>query len=135
MASHAKRVLIVDDSMDDVFLLHRALRRSGVEHVHSITSGAEAAKFVSGLAPYQYEIPPEIIFTDLHMNQVDGLELVRWLKRDPLLKNIPVIVLSGSHDPKKSEEIIEAGATAIYQKPSKHKDLVTLVGTIVQERF
>jgi CheY-like chemotaxis protein len=67
---------------------------------------------------------PAAIVLDLHMPGIDGLEVCRRLKRDPLTADIPVIILTGADDHGMETEALFAGAAAVLTKPCSPPRLV-----------
>jgi CheY-like chemotaxis protein len=130
---HTNNILIVDDSIEDIFLLENALHHCGLERVESLTSGGDAAKYVAGLPPYQFRKIPDLIFIDIKMRGVDGFDLIQWLHRDPAFQMIPMIVLSGSIDPDEKTKALSLGATAFYEKPQSNDELITIVEKVWHE--
>jgi len=81
-----KKILIVDDEKDALFILEKELASRGYS-VISADNGSDALK----LAKSQY---PDIIILDIWMPEMDGTEVAAKLQEDPKTKNIPVIYLS-----------------------------------------
>src|SRR5580765_7989186 len=87
-----KTILLVEDNKHDQFFFLSALREIPSASLYYVANnGADALKRLE-IASYV----PDIIFTDLYMPLVDGLEFIAELKKNPLLKNIPVVVFSSA---------------------------------------
>jgi CheY-like chemotaxis protein len=102
-------VLVTADDDEDIrMLVTRSLRKAGHE-VIAVADGLE------GLAAVRKHHPDAVI-TDIDMPHMTGLQLCREIRRDPELKHIPVVVVSGSID---TEDIhaLEAGVTVVIAKP------------------
>jgi CheY-like chemotaxis protein len=127
------QILIVDDNPNDVYLLHKALRKCGIQTVASLASGEEAAKFMAGLSPYENRLMPDLIFLDFKMTGVDAPELIRWLQRDPFSCQIPIVVLSGTMSPDQQKSAIEVGARAVFEKPNEFGELVSIVEKVIAD--
>jgi signal transduction histidine kinase/DNA-binding response OmpR family regulator len=89
----AIRVLVVDDHQTNVRVLTRQLQLWGME-VRAAESGAEALELLSSLPAR-----PDVIVTDMHMPEMDGVAFARALKADPRWARIPVVLLSSGFMP------------------------------------
>jgi CheY-like chemotaxis protein len=127
ISQRAIKVLIVDDDSLDIYLLHKTLRRLGIENVESLRTGEDASKYIVGLAPFEDRLLPDVIFLDLKMNGIDGFEFISFVKRNPLFRNIPLIVLSGSTDPRDREKALHLGASAFFQKTSELDEMKAML--------
>jgi signal transduction histidine kinase/CheY-like chemotaxis protein/HPt (histidine-containing phosphotransfer) domain-containing protein len=87
------RALVVDDHATNVRILTRQLERWGM-HVESADSGARALEWMA-----QAPSPPDIVITDMHMPQMDGLALARALKANQDWQAIPIVLLSSGFMP------------------------------------
>jgi chemotaxis family two-component system response regulator Rcp1 len=113
----ATEILIVEDNPADAKLAAEALlEASASTHVTIKPTGEEAIAFLQDpLAPRN-----DLIFMDLHLPGKGGLEVLAELQRDTRLKNIPVVILTGSIDPK---ELAELKKYQNFQHLIKPKDL------------
>ena len=102
-------LLVIDDSEHSRELLERYLARQG-HRVLTATSGIEALEILG-------RMPVDLIFLDLVMPEMSGLELLSHLKADPLLRAVPVIVVSGISETSGVIRCIEAGAEDYLNKP------------------
>jgi CheY-like chemotaxis protein len=114
------RILLAEDSTDTRLLLHYVLEWEGFE-VTGVEDGAAALKSLA-------EGQPDLLLTDLMMPQVDGLELIRRVRAQEALADLPIVAMSAdrSHH---LEQASATGATAIITKPL---DVDHLVDTIIQ---
>jgi CheY-like chemotaxis protein len=102
-------VLVTAEDDEDIrMLVARSLRKAG----HEVITTANGA---DGLAAVRRHHPDAVI-TDIDMPYMTGLQLCREIRRDPELRHIPVVVVSGSLD-FGDKHALEAGATAIISKP------------------
>ncbi len=110
-------ILIVDDEPDLRFLLRIILEQAS----HTVV---EASHGQQALERMQAE-RPELIMTDLMMPVMDGKELIRRLKLDPNLRDVPVVLVTAVPEP-------GAGADAIIRKPFGPIEILTKVEELVR---
>jgi CheY-like chemotaxis protein len=72
--------------------------------------------------------PPDLILCDMNMPVMAGLQTLAEIRRDPLLKNIPVVMTTGGAGGEDEHEALRAGAQAVLLKPFRNEDLFALVG-------
>jgi two-component system response regulator len=112
------RVLVIEDNADDRELLLRQLRKSGMDsHVKFISNGQEALDFLT--RPREIPLTEELIaiFLDLKLPSLSGLELLRRVRRQDELQDIPVIVMTSSNDPNDLDECRRLKVTNYVSKP------------------
>lgn len=114
-------VLLVEDNGDDEFLALRALRKLGYKNVAVARDGKEAITMLIGDEsagkPAQMDPPPAIILLDLRLPKLDGLEVLRELRRCERTRDSQVYVLTSSEDPYDREICTNLGALAFIPKP------------------
>ena len=99
-------LLLVDDSMDDIFLTKEALKDNGIIlSMNEVYDGEQALKYMRAEAPYENRHLPDLILLDINMPKKNGLEVLKELKEDDRFKHIPIIILTTSRD---DEEIMSA---------------------------
>lgn len=99
-------ILLVEDSPTDVLLAQEALETAKVlNHLHVAIDGVEAMQYLRRQPPYEKASRPDLILLDLNLPRKDGREVLAEIKDDPLLKTIPVVVLTTS---KAEEDILRA---------------------------
>ena len=90
-------VLLVEDNQDDVELTLEALRDSRVHmNIHVVENGLAAIAFLRGEGAYAEKPRPDLILLDLNLPVMDGREVLKAMRDDPHLTDIPVVVLTTS---------------------------------------
>jgi len=117
------RILIVDDNQVNHQILRVLLERDN-HQVSSVFNGQEAIEKLKNLCV-------DLIITDVNMPIMDGLELLRRLRNDPHLGNIPVIVLTASGQSQIPTIASQEGATGFLTQPFSSWELKKLVSDCV----
>lgn len=114
-------ILLVEDNSDDEELTLRAMKQQNVRNdVVVARDGAEALDYLFGTGSYvgrDVNDRPEVVLLDLKLPKVDGLEVLRRIRKDERTKILPVVILTSS---KEEEDIINSyslGANSYIQKP------------------
>lgn len=119
------RVLVAEDNEDHRFLTMRALRDvKGVRiDVEGVRDGEEVLAYVQQQGAYKGKPLPHVIFLDLRMPRLSGLEVLERLKGDPALACIPVVVLTSSDRAEDVDAAYRLGTNSYVTKPSLGTDL------------
>ena len=89
----------MEDSPTDVLLAQEALEQARVLNtLHVVSDGVEAMDYLRRQTPFENAVRPDLILLDLNLPRKDGREVLAEVKADPLLKRIPVVVLTTSQD-------------------------------------
>ena len=106
-------IVVVEDNDDDSYLLTRQLVRAQIDdQVTVFGNGEEAHDHL-----LQASHPPLVVFLDLRLPGLSGIEILERLRLVPRLKTLPVIVMTGSLDPEDVKECGRLGVTAYLPKP------------------
>ena len=125
MSDDLKTVIVVEDEPDAAELFAEMMRVSGFR-VFKTYSSTPAISLIN-------KEQPDVVILDIMMPDISGLEVLRFMRRDPQLKNIPVIVVSARSMPSDIKEGLEAGATIYLTKPVGYLDLKKSVDQVMQE--
>jgi len=124
-------ILVADDDSNDLFLLVKSIEKSGLGHsVIAVINGQEAVDYLSGKPPYNDRIQtplPDLFLLDLKMPRMNGFEVLLWLQGEEALKQIPVVVLSGSILEKDKAEALGLGAREYCVKPATGDEYIQFV--------
>lgn len=114
-------VLIVEDNPHDLEMAIRALRAHNLANkVMTLSDGASALDFIFGRGEFEGRDPnhtPKVVFLDLKIPKVDGVEVLRQMKSSPLTKMIPVVILTSSAEDRDRIESYELGVNSYVVKP------------------
>jgi two-component system response regulator len=121
MSEAAVEILIVEDNPNDLELTLRALKRSNVaNHVVSIDDGEEALDFLFARGRYgdrKTDDTPRVVFLDLKLPKVDGIEILRAMRSDPRTRMIPVVIITSSAEERDRAATYAIGANSFVVKP------------------
>jgi CheY-like chemotaxis protein len=112
-------VLIVDDQPFFTTMLRTVLQQQGFR-VFVANSGPDGIKLAK-------KNPPEIIVLDIEMPGMDGFAVCEKLREDAALKNIPIVILTGTNNPKLNEKAFKAGADITALKSLSAERLVNMI--------
>ncbi len=114
-------VLYVEDEENDVFLMQLAFERAGrPAPLVVVSDGAEAVNYLSGNGHPGGARPdclPCLVLLDLNLPMMSGFEVLCWIRSQPALKALPVVIFSSSGQPKDKERAQELGASDYLVKP------------------
>jgi CheY-like chemotaxis protein len=133
--SPLKPILVVEDSTEDFTALGRAFRKHALQNpVLRCEDGDQALEYLQGYGklPQWPSSLPAIVLLDLNMPGTDGREVLKTIKQDPRLHNIPVVIFTTSSNAKDVEECYRLGANSYLTKPVSYPGLEEKVRLIVQ---
>lgn len=117
----ADLILIAEDNEDHVVLLRRSLQKGALLNpVFVVHDGEEAISYLKGEGKYadRYEYPlPSLLLLDLKMPRKNGFEVLEWIREQPGLRRLRVVVLTTSDAPNDIDRAYELGANAFMVKP------------------
>ena len=123
-------ILLVEDNPKDVELIFAALRKSNLANeVVVARDGAEALDYLYRRGKFQSRNAdlPIVIFLDLKMPKVDGLEVLKQMKSDAALKVVPVVMLTSSREEADLVKSYELGVNAYVVKPVGFQQFVDAI--------
>lgn len=126
MPEAQKTVVVVEDETDAAEMFAEMMRVSGFRVLKSHSS-------TPAINIIQAE-KPDIVILDVMMPDVSGLEVLKFMRRDPTLSNIPVIVVSAKSMPGDIKTGLEAGASVYLTKPVGFLDLKQAVEKVLQPK-
>ena len=123
-------ILLVEDSNDDTFLIRDAFKRQGwTSELEVVRDGVEAIEYLQGSGPYadrsRFKLP-DLMLLDLKIPYFDGFQLLAWVKRQPGLRDLPVVISSDCDYVEDANKAYRLGAHSYFVKTNGFSDLVKL---------
>ncbi len=124
-------ILHVEDDENEIILQRHAFKAAGVVNpVHVASDGQQAINYLT-LAIKDIHLPahplPRLVLLDLNLPLKSGLDVLHWIRQQPQLRGLPIIILTSSEDPTDIQRVYELGANSFVVKPSDHEDRVEMV--------
>ena len=128
-------VLLVEDDLNDIFLVKRAFKRARLQSpLQVVTDGQEAIHYLRGVGKYadrETHPLPTLIVMDIKMPRKTGFEVLEWVKgQGRPLRRIPVVIVSSSDNPADINQAYELGANAYMVKPMNYREVEHLFQSI-----
>ena len=123
-------ILLAEDEEDYVLLIRHAFAQAGISNpLHVVWNGGEAIAYLKGEGKYanRDEYPlPDLFLLDIKMPRVNGFEVLSWMKQQPGLASLRVLVLTSSADLRDVNEAYRLGANSFLVKPLDFQDFTSL---------
>ena len=124
-------ILLAEDDPNDVLLIQRAFEKTNIANpIQVVRDGEEAVAYLSGegqFADRDRHPLPLLLLMDLKMPRKSGLEVLEWVRRQPGLKRLPVVVLTSSNQSPDINRAYDLGANSYLVKPAGFDSLLDLV--------
>lgn len=133
MHAQVRTILLVDDSERDVELTLEALRAENLANgVVVACDGADALDYLFRRGKWAEREPglPSVVLLDIKMPRVDGLEVLRQIRADPVMKALPVVLVTSSKEEPDLREGYRLGTNAYIVKPVVVEDFLRAVGSL-----
>jgi CheY-like chemotaxis protein len=131
MSDAQRTVLLVEDKADDVLLIRRAWAKAGIANpLQVVTDGDQAVSYLAGEQAYsdrkQYSLPI-LVLLDLKLPCRSGLEVLEWVRQQPGLRRLPVVVLTSSQESSDINRAYDLGANSYLVKPVEFAPLLEMM--------
>jgi len=124
-------ILLVEDNEDDVFALKWAVKKAQIPNpVHLASDGQKAIDYLAAIGGINPR--PLLVLLDLKLPYKSGIEVLTWIRQQPNLAEIPVVILSGSDEARDHKATSELGAKAYLVKPPSPEDLLKVLALSAQ---
>lgn len=129
-------ILLVEDNADDELLALRALKKTDVPNDVVVTrDGQEALDYIFGQGKFQgrdIRLLPKVVFLDLKLPKLDGLEVLRKIRQDERTKRLPVVLLTSSDEAQDMKAGYDIGVNSYINKPVDFDEFVSQVKLLGQ---
>ena len=124
------RIMVIDDDIDDQLILKDYFNEAGIpEHeAYFFANGRSGVEYLAGV---KTDGLPEVIVLDMNMPIMNGVQTLLYLKQDPGLRKIPVIIYSTSDNDQEKRKGLSLGATEYIVKPMGYSEGLEIVRRIV----
>lgn len=123
-----KKILIIDDDLRHDKMMSYLLLSKGFDVIYAL-SGQEA------LEKLRLKVidKPDLILMDIMMPQMDGFETFKEIRKEPDLKDTPIIMLTALSDPQNMEKAISIGAIDYIEKPFSPSDVISRIKKVLEK--
>lgn len=128
--NEAKRILLVEDSPNDVELTLSALEKHNLANeVVVVNDGEEALNYIYRRGRFRLRAPgePVVVLLDIKLPKVDGLQVLQELRSNPALRGLPVVMLTSSREERDIVQSYDLGVNAYVVKPVNFHEFVAAI--------
>jgi CheY-like chemotaxis protein len=123
-------ILLVEDNENDVFFMKRAMEAAGFTNPLRVAEdGRQAVDYLAGAGKYadRTAFPlPALVLLDLKLPEKRGLDVLAWLRQQPHLRELIVVILTSSSEPSDVREAYRLAANSYLVKPATSQRLTEL---------
>ena len=134
MSERNATILLVEDDPYDAKLIQRAVHKARITNpVQTVADGQAAVDYLTGQAPYddRDRFPmPILMLLDLKLPKKSGFEVLQWLRQQPGIGRLPVVVLTSSNQMDDINNAYDLGANSYLVKPVGSEALVDMLKTV-----
>jgi len=124
-------ILLAEDDENHVLLVRRAFAKAHILNpLHVVTDGEEVIAYLKGEGPYanRAEFPlPSLLLLDLKMPRKDGFQVLEWIRSQPALSRLRVVVLTSSESIRYVNRAYDLGANSFLTKPSDFEEFLAVI--------
>ena len=125
-------ILVAEDDPTDAYFFERAFRRAGLPvTLHFVRDGQEAIDYLQGEGQFADRTRhplPQLLLLDLKMPRLDGFDVLEWVRKQPGMGGVLIVIFSSSEEPRDMNRAYGLGANSYLVKPHSMAELTALVG-------
>lgn len=125
-------ILLVEDDRVDVMTVQRALNKTKIGNpLYVARTAVDALEMLRGDGVEKIDPPPSLILLDLNLPRMSGIEFLRELRNDPVLRDLSVIVLTSSNEPNDRAAAFRYEVEDYIVKPHSFDEFATAIKTVI----
>jgi CheY-like chemotaxis protein len=125
-------ILVAEDDPTDAYFFERAFRRAGIPvTLNFVRDGQEVIDYLQGEGQFADRTShplPQLVLLDLKMPRLDGFDVLEWVRHQPGLNGLLIVIFSSSDEPRDINRAYGLGANSYLVKPHSMIELTALVG-------
>ena len=125
-------ILVAEDDPTDAYFFERAFRRAGLPvTLHFVRDGQEVLDYLQGegqFADRTCHPLPQLLLLDLKMPRLDGFDVLEWVRKQPGMSGVLIVIFSSSEEPRDMNRAYGLGANSYLVKPHSMAELTALIG-------
>ncbi|MBF0328321.1 MAG: diguanylate cyclase [Nitrospirae bacterium] len=125
-------ILVIDDEKDSLLLLRKILEDAGYKNILTASSAEEAFCILGLKDECEPDSKMDMIIADVNMPGIDGIEAARRIKMHSAFEEIPVIMITASHDMDKLQTAFALGAVDYIMKPINKFELISRIRSVIR---
>ncbi len=127
-----KKILLIEDNPDHADLITDVLKEDNIKDIKTEIilkkDGQEAIDYFQ----YEMQLQVSLVILDLNLPKIHGIDVLKFIKKNPKYHSIPVFILSASSDQKTIDKAYKNGANGYITKPTSYKDFVEKIKILKQ---
>lgn len=126
-----KQVVLIEDNQSDIDIMIEAFNQTDTrKNIDVVMNGDEAINYFNSLKTNLDSGMPDLVLLDVNLPSHNGLEILRLIKGDEVLKHIPVVMLTTSSSEKDIEKCYSNHANSFFSKPSSLHKFIELISML-----
>ncbi|HWD92218.1 MAG TPA: response regulator [Verrucomicrobiae bacterium] len=125
--SAKKTILVAEDDSNDIYLLKLAFLKAHLNvHFDFVQDGEQLIKYLASRDCSPEHPLPELLLLDIKMPKINGFEALEWIRRQPGLKRLLIVMLTSSDEPRDINRAYDLGANSYLVKPCGMEHLIDI---------
>lgn len=119
------KIVLVEDNAEDIAFTRRILKHNNL--IGDLIVAANGKEAIAALEKMEESDPPDLILLDIFLPDISGIELLTQIKKKNKLKDIPVVILTGSNVDQNIQKSYDLGASSYLVKPISNDALMLVI--------